>query len=620
MDAKDTPDLPPGTNISGAVVEQRVKAGGYGTVYRARDTHSGTLLAIKFISLQRARERAGREALINMPFRHENLVRQVGFGYWPFAQPRFMWLKMLYVEGRELDVWAWEENPTARAVASKLLGVARGLAVVHHQGIVHRDIKESNILVRDSDGEPVLVDFGAAWQEGQPTLTQGLFPPGTPLYRSPEAWRFGLEDERQPGARYRPAKADDLYALGVVLYRLLTGRYPFEVDMDDPESMKAIIHQAPLPPHISNPRVPESLSAVCLKLLEKKPEDRYPSALTLYDTLKDLLAGADASWEVPLQDGPRAPRRRLRGAAARKKLEPLEQPAPPPVEPRPASSAPASAADLPMQALAFHALRRAAAWMAVLTGLALVGWWLMERPRRPEPPPQPLTSSAPSPTLRWIPGQEVEPSWPPPEIERAAAPPPLEEPTPAVVASKVTRPKDDTVKKQQTPSPKGNKPQKRTLSPMARWCLGATAAASAACTGPGAQVRPAPAPEPCPPGAVETMTDTLGLSIGATHDADFPFIGQPKPVPVREGTTTVKAYGAWGKLPRGSLLHGQLYFGDGRVYGRFTEAQTPTGDIFKVCLEMWQEGKLGAEMEKGSGPDTAWIFSIEKVKAVRRFE
>ncbi len=608
MDARDTPELPPGTNISGAVVEQRVKAGGFGTVYRARDTHSGTLFAIKFISLQRARERAGREAIINMPFRHENLVRQVGFGYWPFDQPRFMWLKMLYVEGRELDVWAWEENPTARAVASKLMGVARGLAVVHHQGIVHRDIKESNILVRDSDGEPVLVDFGAAWQEGQPTLTQGLFPPGTPLYRSPEAWRFGLEDERQPGARYRPAKADDLYALGVVLYRLLTGRYPFEVDMDDPESMKAIIHRAPLPPHISNPRVPESLS-----------EDRYPSALALYDALKDLMAGADASWNVPLQDCPRVPRRGRRAAAARKKLEPLEQPAPPPLEPRPASSAPASAADLPMQALAFHALRRAAAWMAVLIGLALVGWWLTERPRRPEPPPQPLTSSSPSPTLRWIPGQEVEPSWPPPEIERPAAPPPVE-PTPAVVASQETQTKDAAVKKQQTPSPKRDRKQKKTLSPMAQWCLGVAAAANAACTGPGAQMHPTPEPQSCPTGAVETMTDTLGLHIGQKLTTKFPYVGQPKPVPVQEGVTTLRLTPTQGKLPHGTLLQGHLYFEDGRIHGRFTEARTPSGDTFKVCLEMWQEGKRGAEMEQGSGPDTAMIFALMKVQVVRRFE
>ncbi|WP_257455643.1 protein kinase family protein [Archangium lipolyticum] len=77
------PDLPPGTSINGAVVEELVKAGGYGTVYRARDLVSGTLLAIKFIPLYRAKEWAMRESIIARHFRHENLVQQVGFGYWP---------------------------------------------------------------------------------------------------------------------------------------------------------------------------------------------------------------------------------------------------------------------------------------------------------------------------------------------------------------------------------------------------------------------------------------------------------------------------------------------------------------------------------------------------------
>jgi serine/threonine-protein kinase len=614
MDERDTPDLPPGTSINGAVVEERVNAGGYGTVYRARDRLSGTLLAIKFIPLYRAKAWAERESLISMSFHHENLVRQVGFGYWPLVVPRFMWLKMLYVEGRELDVWAWEENPDARAVAGKVLGVARGLSVVHDQKVVHRDVKEANILVRDSDGEPVLLDFGAARQEGQTTITQGMFPPGTPNYRSPEAWHFGVEKWNERKEHYRPGTADDLYALGVVLYRLLTGRYPFVVAWDDLESVKAVIHQVPLPPHIVNPRVPESLSRVCMKLLDKKPENRYPSALALHDALKELLARADASWRVPLRDGGRPPRRGRRAAAARKKPEAAVSP----VEPSPTTSTPASVAELPMRDMALQALGRAAVWLAVLVGVALAGWWLAAG-WKPKPQPPPVTSSAPSPTSKWLPGQEVATSWPPPEAGQAAAPPQAKE-TPAAVASPVTRPKDDALKKQQAPSPQGDTKQKGTLLPVAKWCVGAAAAANMAC--PGAQVRTAPKAEACPAGAVETMRETLDLPMDRlrSHTIVFPHVGQHGPVPVREGFTSVETLGTWGKLPGGTVLQGRLYFGEGRVYGRFTEARTPTGDTYNVCLEMRQEGKRGAEMERGSTATHTLIYSVEDVMAVERFE
>ncbi|HEX5746107.1 MAG TPA: serine/threonine-protein kinase [Archangium sp.] len=612
MNERDMPDLPPGTSVNGAIIEELVDRGGYGTVYRARDKLSGTLLALKFVPLHRAKQWAEREGTLAMYFQHKNLVRQVGFSYWPPVLPEFFCLKMLYVEGRPLDVWAWEENPDTLAVMGKMVGVVRGLAVVHDEKVVHRDVKEANILVRDEDGEPVLLDFGAAKREGQATITEGMFPPGTPNYRSPEAWRFGLEHWNERRVTYRPGKADDQYALGVVLYRLLTRRFPFEVAWDDEASVNAAINKEPLPPHIVNPNVPQVVSDVCMKLLEKTPEKRYPSVLELGKELTHLLARADASWRVPLHDGPRLPRRGHRGAAERKKKP---EAAAPPVEPIPATPTPATVADVPVHAMALQALRRAVVWMAVLVGAALAGWWLAQR-WQPEPPPVALSS--PSQTLKWLPGQEVAPSWPPPEAEQAAAPPPAKQ-TPAVVASLVTRPKDDALKKQQAPSPQGDTKQKGTLSPMAKWCVGAAAAANMAC--PGAQVRPGPAPEACPAGAVETMTNTLGLAVEQTHTVRFPQWNiQNHPVPVREGSTSVELSGTWGKLKGGTVLQGRLYFGEGRIYGRFTEARTPTGDSYKVCLEMRQESKRGAEMEAGSGKDTANIFPVVDVMAVERFE
>jgi len=621
MNERDMPDLPPGTSVNGAIIEELVDRGGYGTVYRARDKLSGTLLALKFVPLHRARQWAEREGTLAMSFEHKNLVRQVGFSYWPPVLPEFFCLKMLYVEGRPLDVWAWAENPDTLAVVGKMVGVARGLAVVHDENVVHRDVKEANIVVRDEDGEPVLLDFGSAKREGQATITEGMFPPGTPHYRSPEAWRFGLEHWNERRVTYRPGKADDQYALGVVLYRLLTHRFPFEVAWDDEASVKAVIHKEPLPPHIVNPNVPQVVSDLCMKLLEKTPEKRYPSVLELGKELTHLLGRADASWRVPLHDGPRLPRRGRRGAAERRKKP---EAAAPPVEPAPATPTPARVVDVPVQAMALQAFRRAVVWMAVLVSVALVGWWLSER-RRPEPQPTPVASSSPSPTLRSLLGQEVAPAWPPPEIEQAAAPPPVEK-TPAVVASLVTRPKDDALKKPQAPSPQGDKTQKGILSPVAKWCVGAAAAANMAC--PGAQVRPAPESEPCPAGAVETMEETLGIPIGSTGAVSFTH-EHANFITVREGVTSAwLSYGGapegvpgyrW-NLPTGSILSGRLLFGDGRVYARFTEARTPTGDTFKVCLEAGYEGKRGVPAEPDGGPETAKVFATIGVEAVRRFE
>ena len=586
MDERDTPALATGTTIDGAVVEGWAGAGGYGDVYRARDRRTGTLLAIKVMPLARARDQARRESSLAPDFAHPNLVCQVGWGLWPLLMPRFFWLKMLFIEGRPLDTWVREENPSARAIVHKLLGVTRGLTVVHERGVVHRDVKEANILVRESDGEPVLVDFGAARGERDSTLTQGMFPPGTPLYRSPEAWRFAREHANQPGVHYRPGRADDLYALGVVFYRMLTGHAPFTLAADEGQSIDAILHKAPLPPPLFTRRVPEALSRVCLRLLEKTPEARYPSALALYEALNELLVGADASWDVPLRD-PGAPRRG-RPAPARKR-------------PR------------PVPAWRRFLRRHAGAGAAVLGALALAGGGLVQwcgTATRDLPD----TSHAVSPTLQRLLSREMAPVWPPPEAEWAATPP-IGERTSAAVTALVARLQDDALKKRRS-----------ALSPLSKWCIGVTAAAQTAC--PAASVRPAPAPavrsapapEDCPEGAWDNMLETLALP-NFKHSVVFVPIGQkPMPLPVREGPISTTLSDTWGRLKSGTLLKGRLIFGDNRIYGRFTEAQTPSGDTFKVCMQLISNGEQGEKMARGSTKDHVLLFSSSVVRAVERFE
>src|SRR5512143_283854 len=316
MSPHDKPPLPSGTRIGGDVVEGVLGTGGFATVYRVRGPE-GQLSALKLLPMDQGAERAARawrEQSLGLRLSHPNLARLLGAGQWPDTSPRFLWLKMELVEGPTLEQWGWAPGRTVGEVVDRVLEVARALAVAHDAGVIHRDVKESNILVRKSNGQAVLVDFGVGYHEGDATLTKWMFPPGTPPYRAPEAWAFARANAGVEGAHYRAGPGDDLYALGVVLYRLLTGRAPFRPAEDGGVDVEAVLHRAPLPPHLVNPRVPRAVEAVCLRLLAKRPEERYPGAVALYEALEAVRAGADASWQVPLHPETRpAVKPRVRG-------------------------------------------------------------------------------------------------------------------------------------------------------------------------------------------------------------------------------------------------------------------------------------------------------------------
>ncbi|MFY0564956.1 serine/threonine protein kinase [Archangium lansingense] len=310
------PELTPGSEVAGFTVEGTIASGSFGTVYRAR--RSGRLYAIKLVRID---PRGDREAAALRLVRHPNVVSFHGYGFWPEDEPRFLVLALELVEGRTLDVWAAEENPSALELVMRLLlPFALTLADVHASGVVHRDIKEANIVMREADGQPVLVDFGAAGlKEGALRLTMRL-PPGTAEYRSPEALRFAREWEGEP---YPFAPGDDLWATGVVIYILLTRTLPFG-DRNGPDLNRAILEKTPPAPHVLNPRVPLALSELCMGMLEKEPEARYPDAKALAEDLVELCTQADSFWRTSLFPGgspvpraaapaPRVPGSRLHG-------------------------------------------------------------------------------------------------------------------------------------------------------------------------------------------------------------------------------------------------------------------------------------------------------------------
>ncbi|RKH53170.1 serine/threonine protein kinase [Corallococcus llansteffanensis] len=639
------PVVPPGTDIGGYLVEEKLGAGGFGAVYRAR--RGGRRYALKLIPFWGLAEWAEREVAILLRLKHSNLVRIRGHGQWPDEAPQYFFIVMDYVEGRRLDVWAREENPSAREVVLKVRGVARGLGAAHRAKVVHRDLKESNVIERASDGEAVVVDFGAGGYESAPSITGGVLPPGTPEYRAPEAWRFQQEHGDERGRSYQPGPSDDLYSLGVVLYGLLTGRQPFLPD--EAAGVEAVLNRAPKPPHVLNPRVPEALSIVCMRLLAKEPEERPPDADALCAELEALLAQVDESWDVKLCDAygpdtattlaavPHAVEDELVQWLKKRKARPRRGPRPPNGEGAhdPDSNAVAIQAELPLpiharpgpttvpppaQARHFNALR-VATGMGLLVVLSVL---VLTRNLMPSAAPvahhaqEPHSSAASlsppiAPTLAlalWAPGQEVAAPWMAPEAQQAAAA--LDgAPTLAAVALSATlsEEKASVKMKKNTGVPPG-----KALG------LGIAACLTMACPGP--QLRPTPPPEECPRGAAEAMRK---LRIDDNTEAAATLFatleeGVSRNVTVRAGPTMVLLGRSLGDLPPRTMLSGRLIVGDERVYGRLTEARTPKGDRVPVCIQIIEDAIVGLRKEPNGGADTASVYPYFDVKAVRRFE
>ncbi|RKG91290.1 serine/threonine protein kinase, partial [Corallococcus sp. CA053C] len=269
------------------------------------------------------------------------------------------WLYVVldYVEGYTLGEWLEKTHPTAHEVVGVFVKLASALAHVHGRGVFHRDLKLSNILVRASDGEPFLLDFGVGSYAQAPELTETPLPPGTRRYRSPEATKFLREHGEEHEARYAFKATDDIYALGICLYDLLTIPRP----VSEAPAMFLGGRLTPPAPHTLNPRVPPGLSAAVLHFVAREPERRAPTAEVMRRELAALLPEAGAAWTEPFH----APAPHLQLAPANAPQDPE-----------------ASSREVPERS----GLRRArgVALVAALA-VALVGLLLL-RPARVEPP------------------------------------------------------------------------------------------------------------------------------------------------------------------------------------------------------------------------------------------
>ena len=180
------------------------------------------------------------------------------------------------------------------------------LGQVHAAGVFHRDLKPANIIIRGASERPLLIDFGVGAVAGAACPTGAGLPPGTEEFRAPEQLRFEREHAQAP-ARYDYGPADELWALGVTFYWLLTDVFPFG-ERTDPGGAQGlrerILTHRPLAPHQANARVPQAVSALCVKMLADPPPERFAGVGELCAALREALTTAegDAAWDAPLMD------------------------------------------------------------------------------------------------------------------------------------------------------------------------------------------------------------------------------------------------------------------------------------------------------------------------------
>ena len=297
--------LPRGTRVGPWRVLERRGLGVYGAVYRAIDAQAPSGFVALKLALHPRDERFAREVELLSRIRHPNVPRLVDQGVWQQSSgPDFPYLAMELVDGVSLYEWAHEQRPTSRRVRHVLASLARALEATHASGGVHRDVKGDNVLVSNADGRAFLTDFGSGHYVGAATLTQPPFPPGTPAYRSPEAWRSVRLPMRAPLVPYAPGPADDVFALGVTAFRLVTDEYPFPSEdafrLGQAEDAGAPSARA------LNPRCCQELSALTSRMLSLRPEARG-SARELAEALEQAVHHAGPEADVPLfgRDAPR---------------------------------------------------------------------------------------------------------------------------------------------------------------------------------------------------------------------------------------------------------------------------------------------------------------------------
>jgi serine/threonine-protein kinase len=264
---------------------QELGRGGMGVVYKAWQKSLDRPVALKVLLSEHARNpalfhRFLAEARAAASLTHPNIVTVYSVGEC-IAGPYFV---MELIDGPSLELLLARTLPVAWTVAL-LVTVAEAVQHAHEKGVIHRDLKPGNIMLHQSK-RPVVLDFGIAKLMGKGTsVTQPGALIGTPAYMPPEQ------------AGDEPAKIgphSDVYALGAILYTLLTGKVPYDEGTALRTILRVISPEPPPPVRSLRPEVPPRLEQICMKCLEKEPANRYPTARALADDLRRFRAALQA--------------------------------------------------------------------------------------------------------------------------------------------------------------------------------------------------------------------------------------------------------------------------------------------------------------------------------------
>lgn len=265
-------------------------SGSFGVVFRARDTELDRVVAVKLLRAGRLASRADldrflREARSAAQLKHPGIVSLYEIGQ---TADGASYLVEEFVEGLTLADRLEKDRIPPRQAAELVALVADALDYAHRHGVIHRDVKPSNILL-DDRGRPHLMDFGLAKREidDKPMTPDGEVL-GTPAYLSPE---------QAEGDSHSVDNRSDVYSLGVVLYEILTGERPFRGNRR--MLLLQVLEDEPRPPRRLNDRIPRDLETICLRAMAKNPAKRYQSAGDLADDLRRYLRG-DAILARPI--------------------------------------------------------------------------------------------------------------------------------------------------------------------------------------------------------------------------------------------------------------------------------------------------------------------------------
>ncbi|MCY1018258.1 serine/threonine protein kinase [Pyxidicoccus sp. MSG2] len=580
--------LVPGSRVGPWRVLASLGAGGFGRAFQVeREEQPGRTYTMK-VALRPANPHAleeedvegrmSREVAIHMAYDTGLKIHAVD--HWPILSG-FLYFVTDYVEGETFHEWRWRTQPSAARLLTVFTEVVRQVGVLHRRGMCHRDLKADNVLIRKADETPLVMDYGVARMPGMATVTVGV-PPTSPYLLPPECVDFLGQETWRQGARFDPGVPGDLYALGMLLFEALTDGYAFHPKLPYDLLMAAIVTRVPAAPYMLNPKAPRALSDIAMRLLEKRPEARYPSVDALLQALWEAAKERkQPEWQVSLALPP--PDDQSASAGVSGQSDDADPPPRPFGEEAPAAvalEAPLEPAGVDLHAPAperadgapvpVRPQRRRWLWALRAVLVLFLALWLG------------LSTLAPTP----------------------------EKGSPHVPTATPEAPLADALRS----------------GPATFLAAALCAVAGMAC--PAAQVRPEPAE--CPDEAREAMFRVLGVDttkgLKAVVDINQPG-DQSQLGTYSNGKVVGRVAGySWADpaLPDGTLLYGQLWTGLVDEYGRpaamarYSEAKLPDGRTFPVCIVLGNpDGRV--RTQPGSSGDAAVLPRELPVSAVERW-